>query len=76
MAREKKNIRGSSSEDVETVFEATVQLLKKYKVSATPENYTLFYDYASGQNATVRAAIDKVVKQNGTFTEEELESIH
>jgi diguanylate cyclase len=76
MAKEKKNITGIKSEVVETVFVATLALLKKFEVSATPENYTLFYDYVTGENDTIRSAFDKIIKQNGIFSEEELSSIY
>ncbi len=41
--------------------------ITKYGLAATPLNYTVWYEYASGKNNNLKKAIDYVINNNKTF---------
>ncbi len=48
----------------------TIPLLSKHKVAATPENYAVWYRYASGEDPTLKEEIDRLIAQGTCFTEQ------
>ena len=57
-------------EDSRQYRRLTLELIGKYKLSTDPVNYCIWYEYVSGKNAELNAAIDKHLKANGAFSEE------
>lgn len=47
---------------------AAMQLMEKYAVPPTPENYTVWYHYATGKNEGLNDEIDKVIAQKLPFS--------
>jgi len=48
----------------------TVSKIKELKIPATPENYSLWYDYFSGRKPDLIIALNKHLKGNAPFTAE------
>jgi diguanylate cyclase len=47
-----------------------LELIGKYGLPTDPLNYCVWYEYASGKNSELNAAIDRHLEEKGTFPEE------
>lgn len=56
--------------DVNYCSKQSVTLMQKYAVTPTPENYAVWYQYASGLNKDLNNEIDLIVKKNLGFNKE------
>jgi diguanylate cyclase len=57
------NYRESNSQAGE-FLRLTLGFLAQHNLSATPVNYTVWYEYASGKNPKLRHAIDQMIEKN------------
>ncbi|MCP3876246.1 MAG: GGDEF domain-containing protein, partial [Desulfobacteraceae bacterium] len=48
-----------SIEDSRQYLRHALELIGKYKLPTDPVNYSIWYEYASGKNGELNAAIDK-----------------
>jgi diguanylate cyclase len=48
----------------------TLELIGKHGLPTDPLNYCIWYEYASGRNEALNAAIDKHLESSGAFSEE------
>ena len=46
-----------------------LELMGKYGLPTDPVNYSVWYEYASGKNSELNAAIDKHLEEKGSFAE-------
>jgi diguanylate cyclase len=56
-------------EDSFATLKQTIPLLVKYKISAIPTNYALWYTYVSNQSPELRAAVDQVLEHKLPLSE-------
>ena len=54
----------------------TLGFLAKYNLSATPVNYTVWYEYASGKNPKLKQAIDRMLENNLPLANEHIETLY
>ncbi|HTP90401.1 MAG TPA: GGDEF domain-containing protein [Xanthobacteraceae bacterium] len=50
--------------------------IKALSLLASPRNFEVWYNYATGYNQALNQIINKTIEQNGTLTEAELEQIY
>jgi diguanylate cyclase len=50
--------------------------IKALRHEATPRNYEIWYNYATGYNPSLNQMINELLARNGTLTEPDLERIH
>ena len=74
LATTKQDTAGTSVESASSraaeLLRLTIPLLSKYKVSATPENYAVWYRYASGDDPALQEEINRLIAQGECFTEQ------
>ena len=59
-----------SIDDSRQYLRLTLELIGKHGLPTDPQNYCIWYEYASDKNKKLKAAIDDHLKNNGTFSEE------
>jgi diguanylate cyclase len=59
-----------SIEDSRQYLRLTLELIGKHGLPTDPLNYCIWYEYASGKNVKLNAAIDNHLKSSGAFSEE------
>jgi diguanylate cyclase len=52
-----------------------LEFIGKYGLPTNPLNYCVWYEYASGKNGELNAAVDNHLKSNGAFTKEIIEQL-
>src|SRR5210317_1660818 len=57
-------------DDSRQYLRLTLELIGKHGLSTDPLNYCIWYEYASGRNQALNAAIDKHMESSGAFSEE------
>ena len=57
-------------EDSRQYLRLTLELIGKHGLPTDPLNYCIWYEYASGRNEALNAAIDQHLDSSGTFSEE------
>jgi len=57
-------------EDSRRYLRLTLELIGKHGVPTDPLNYCIWYEYASGNNEELKAAIDEHLKKGGAFSAE------
>ncbi len=50
--------------------------LARFNLPANPVNYTVFYEYASGRNASLRKAIAQTIENSDIITEEQAKKLY
>jgi diguanylate cyclase len=58
-----------SIDDSRQHLRLALERIGKYGLPTDPVNYSIWYEYASGKNEKLNAAIDHHLKSNGTFCE-------
>ncbi|MDX2074740.1 MAG: diguanylate cyclase [Alphaproteobacteria bacterium] len=59
----------NQAKDIEQALAtASLGLLQTHRIPPTPENYTVWYHYAAGKNASLKEEIDRVIAQKIPFT--------
>jgi len=53
-----------------------IPMLAKHKLPATPNNYSIFYNYIAGSNQALVEAIDSNIKKNKVFPASLLDELH
>lgn len=53
-----------------------IPLLQKHGIPATPENYTVWYEYITGTNAALKADIDILIAEQTPFTSQINTDLH
>jgi diguanylate cyclase len=56
--------------------DAVITTFKKYEIPATPDNYTLWYEYHAGHSPNLRRTIDVIISSNAGFDEKTLHDLH
>ncbi len=56
-------------DDSRQYLRLTLELIGKHGLPTDPLNYCIWYEYASGKNEALNAAIDKHLESNGGFSE-------
>lgn len=69
------NYRESSPQAGE-FLRLTLGFLAKHNLSATPINYTVWYDYASGKNSKLKKTIDRMIEQNLPLSNKHIEALY
>jgi diguanylate cyclase len=59
-----------SIDDSRQNLRLALERIGKYGLPTDPTNYSVWYEYSSGKNEKLNAAIDNHLKSNGTVTEE------
>lgn len=59
-----------SIEESRQCLRLTLELIGRHGLPTDPLNYCIWYEYASGKNEKLNAAINDHLKSNGTFSEE------
>ena len=54
----------------------TLGFLAKHNLSATPVNYTVWYEYASGKNPKLRQAIDRMLENKLSLNNKHVEALY
>ncbi|MCP4406507.1 MAG: GGDEF domain-containing protein [Gammaproteobacteria bacterium] len=54
----------------------TIPLISKYKTTANPINYTVWYEYVTGANIALKRDIDSLLKKGQTINDEQLEALY
>jgi len=60
----------SASSRAAELLRLTIPLLSKHKAAATPNNYAVWYHYASGEDPALRKEIDRLIAEKACFTEQ------
>ena len=66
----------NSTEELNTYVRLALPLMFKHGIAVTPRNYTVWYDYVSGNNDELRKAIDKIIEKGGKFSGETNEILY
>ncbi len=53
-----------------------IPLMKKHGVAMTPENYSLWYEYVSGNNAELTEALSECIQQNDVISEKKCSALY
>ena len=61
---------GKSLEELHSYVRLILPLMSKQYVPITPKNYTVWYEYVSGDNKELRKVIDGMLENKEKFTEE------
>lgn len=67
------------NEDIEKAAEFTrlaLPLMSKFKIPTDPVNYTVWYEYVSGLNSSLKQAIDDILAQNSAIPLEMCEDLY
>ena len=59
-----------SIDDSREYLRLTLELIGKHRLPTDPLNYCVWYEYASGKNGELKAAIDNHLQSNGAFSKE------
>ena len=59
-----------SIEELHSYVRLILPLMSKQYVPITPKNYTVWYEYVSGENEELRNVIDGMLEKEEKFTEE------
>ncbi len=59
-----------SKDSAEEYLRLALQTMGKLDVPPNPINYAVFYEYVSGKNSTLSAAIDELIREGRPFTTE------
>jgi len=51
-------------------------LMKKHGIAMTPANYSVWYEYVSGNNAALKDAVDDHIDDSGTLTDQESRDLY
>lgn len=54
----------------------TLAFLAKYKLSANPINYTVWYEYVSGKNLKLKQALDTAIEGEQPFSNKKIEAVY
>ncbi len=54
----------------------TLGFLAKYNLAATPVNYTVWYEYASGKNQKLKQAIERIIENNLPLNNKRVEALY
>ena len=65
-----------SLEKLHSYVRLILPLMSKHYVPITPRNYTVWYEYVSGDNNELRKTIDAMLKTGEMFTEERNEALY
>ena len=65
-----------SIEELHSYVRLILPLMSKYYVPITPRNYTVWYEYVSGDNNELRKTIDAMLEKEEKFTEERNETLY
>jgi len=57
-------------DDSRRYLRLTLELIGKHELPTDPLNYCIWYEYVSGNNHELKAAVDNHLKKNGTFSAE------
>jgi diguanylate cyclase len=57
-------------------FARAVALLQKYDIPPIPENYAVWYHYATGTNTALMQEVDNIINNGLTFTQETCSYLH
>ena len=66
----------NSTEELNTYARLAMPLMYKHGVAVTPRNYTVWYDYVSGNNDELRKAIDNIIEKGRKFSDETNEILY
>ena len=64
-----------SIEELHNYVRLILPLMSKHYVPITPRNYTVWYEYVSGDNNELRKTIDAMLEKEEKFTEERNETL-
>lgn len=65
-----------SLEELHNYVRLILPLMSKHSVPITPRNYTVWYEYVSGDNKELRKIIDAQLENGERFTEEKNETLY
>jgi diguanylate cyclase len=54
----------------------TMALLDDRQIKKVPQNYTIWYEYLSEENPAIKEAVNRLMKENGKFSEEVANQIY
>lgn len=56
----------SAEENIQFMYRI-IKVMTQHKISPTPLNYAVFYEYVAGFNANLKIAVDKLIAENNAF---------
>jgi len=65
-----------SIEELNSQVRLIIPLMSRHHVPITPRNFTVWYEYVSGDNNELRNTIDAILEKEEKFTEERNESLY
>lgn len=65
-----------SIEELHGYVRLILPLMSKHYVPITPKNYTIWYEYVSGENDELRKTIDAMLEKGESFSEEKNEALY
>lgn len=65
-----------SIDELQNYVRLILPLMSKYSVPITPRNFTVWYEYISGDNNELRKTIDAMLAKEEKFTEERNETLY
>ena len=65
-----------SIEELHGYVRLIIPMMSKHYVPITPRNYTVWYEYVSGDNDELRKTIDAMIEEGEKFTEEKNETLY
>jgi diguanylate cyclase len=65
-----------SIEELHSYVRLLLPLMSKHYVPITPKNFTVWYEYVSGENSELRKTIDAMLEKGEKFSEEQNEMLY
>lgn len=62
--------------DSQSIAEQAFTLVKRFDIAPTPDNYTVWYSYASGENTSLTQALDILISNDEVFTTDRCKDIY
>ncbi|AFJ01295.1 GGDEF domain protein [Methylophaga frappieri] len=53
-----------------------ISMMKKHSIATTPANYAVWFEYVSGNNADLMRAMDDVLAQHGSLTDQQSKQLY
>jgi diguanylate cyclase len=63
-------------EKIQKIGQQAIQLMTQHGTDPTPENYSIWYHYAQGNNPTLKKEIDQALRQRVPFTRDIMAGIY
>jgi diguanylate cyclase len=65
-----------STEESKNYVRLALPLMSKHNIPITPRNYTVYYNYVSGDNSELSKAVDAIIEKGQTIDDEKIKNLY